>query len=331
MLSLCFYNRRGFKLIRRLRMKEDKFYLNFFPYQKTYTLKSDRIISIFIYEGMIENADIIVEKRYGLDIIEKILGSESTFDMIKHQQVSFHNDNKNCLINLLKIYNILKKYPSNIRDNILIMGSCILTTYGLRKFNDIDIYVRDSRIKSDVTLINLFSRLESIKLRVDITTEKMVKYSRPYWTNWKIEWARLAGIDNFNDILDNPNYHFYFCGMKFMSINIDIARRLKRSRVNAYVDLIMIKKNILPKLKLWSLPEYEITFNDKKIVSGNIEYSQIVRYGEQIKYVYFKKINKKKFHHSLRRAFKIRYHTHMNIEDIINIIPKKTTIIKYVR
>jgi len=308
-------------------MKENKFYLNFFPYQRTYILKNERIISIFIYEGIIDNADIIVEKRYALDIIKKILGSESTFNMIKYQRVSFHNNNRNCLINLLKIYNILKKYSSNIRDNILIMGSCILTTYGLRKFNDIDIYVRDSCINSDVTLINLFNRLENIKkLRIDITTEKMAKYSRPYWTNWKIEWSRLAGIDNFNDILDNPNHHFYFCGMKFMSINIDIARRLKRCRANAYADLIMIKRYILPKLKLWSLPEYEITFYDKNKVSSNIKYSQQVRYGEQIRYACFKKFNKKKFYYLIRMALKIRYNKYINIE---NIIPSKSAIIKY--
>ena len=330
MISICFHSRRGFKLLRRLHIKEDKFYLNFFPYQKTYISKDDRIINVFIYEGRIENADIILKKRYALDIIEKVLMNESTFEMIKYQIPSFHCDNQYCLINLLKIYNILKKFPSNIRNNILIMGSSILSVYGLRKFNDIDIYIRDTQIDDKIILNNLFDQLECIEnVEIDITTEVLDRYYRPYWDNWKKEWSRISGIDNFNNILDKPDCHFYFCGMKFMSLKIDISRRLKRSRPNPYADLIMIKKYILPKLKLWTLPEYEIKFYDENIINkSNIEYVHMVKYNKDIKYAIFRKFNNKKFHHSLKRSLKTRYNIHMSIEDIINTIPDNT-IIKY--
>ena len=198
MLSICFYSRRGFKLIRRLRMKEDQFYLNFFPYQRTYMLKDDCMINVFVYRGKIENADILVEKLYAIDIIDKLLITESTLNMIKFQRVSFHQERKHYLINLLKIYNILKKYPNNIRSNVLIYGSCILTAYGLRGFNDVDIYIRASCISDIDKLQHLLSKLEGIRgIRVDITVESMLNYWKSYWPEWQIEWSRLAGISGF--------------------------------------------------------------------------------------------------------------------------------------
>ena len=141
-------------------MDEDKFYLNFLPYTNQHLYKTHKKIEIFIYKDFIENADIIIEKNYAYDIISKVIYHSNSMSLMKNQRMSFFKKNKDMVTKFLRIYNILKRYPLEIKKNFIIFSSGVLTAYGLRRFNDIDIYIRASKIKDidykDVELLKFF-------------------------------------------------------------------------------------------------------------------------------------------------------------------------------
>ena len=114
-----------------------------------------------------------------------------------------------------------------------------------------------------------------------------------------------------------------------MSLKIDIARRLKRNRPNAYADLIMIKKYIMSKLVLWPLPEYVIKYYDEPQNRSKVVYIHLVKDGKKERYLHFRLFNKKSFYYLVKKALSDRYNIYLRIDKLEKIIPEKM-IIKYV-
>ena len=309
-------------------MDEDKFYLNFLPYTNKYLYKTHKKIEIFIYKDFIENADIIIEKNYAYDIISKVIYHSNSMSLMKKQRMSFFKRNKDMVTNFLRIYNILKRYPLEIKKNFLIFSSGVLTAYGLRRFNDVDIYIRASKIKDIEPIDGLISELKSLRMiKFDITVENTPSW-KGYWTTWQKEWCQLANINNFDDIFDNYDNNFYFCGLRFTSLSVDIARRRKRNRQNAIADLIMIKKYIRPELVMWPLPEYSIIFSDRILNIHKVEHVHNMIEDDKDRYVYFRKSDKKDISRLIKNTLKKRYREKYTINEIMNLIPNKIVINK---
>lgn len=316
MLSICFGSRINDNLIRYLHIREDKFYLNCFPYRDTYLVKDYKKIEVYIYNDYIENADMIIDKHFAVDIIRKFVCHEPTYEFVNEQLIDFFKSNQRSVKILQKIYNIIKKYPINIRKNYIIFSSGILTIYGLRKFNDIDMYIRGYDITNKKLLTKMVSELENLKcVKMDITIDGTDQYKK-YWDDWKKNWCKLAGIKNFDCILDNPKNCIYFFGLRFMSLDIDIVRRRKRNRVNAFSDLIMIKKLLRPNLVLWPLPLYYHCFSTEKLQHKNIVYSQKINDYGQEKYIYYRNIDDIKMKRLIRKRIKLRYNKDILLSEI---------------
>lgn len=326
MLSICFGSRINDNLIRYLHIREDKFYLNCFPYRDTYLVKDHKKIEVYIYSDYIENADMIIDKHFAVDIIRKFVCHEPTYEFVDDQLIDFFKSNYHTVNILQKIYTIIKKYPINIRKNYIIFSSGILTIYGLRRFNDIDMYIREYNITNKKLLSKMVKELESLKcVRMDITIDGTDKYKK-YWDEWKITWCRLAGIKNFDCILDNPRNCIYFFGLRFMSLNIDIVRRRKRNRINGIVDLIMIKEKLRPQLQLWPLPQYFHQFSTTELKYDDIVYSKkIVDNGDE-KYIYHREVDELKVKRLIRKRLKIRYKKDVLLYEIDSILQNRIKI-----
>lgn len=326
MLSICFGSRINDNLIRYLHIREDKFYLNCFPYRDTYLVKDYKKIEVYIYNDYIANADIIIDKHFAVDIIRKFICHEPTFEFVNEQLIDFFKSNYSTVKILQKLYNIIRKYPINIRQNYIIFSSGILTIYGLRRFNDIDLYIRGDHITNKKLLAKMVRELESLKgVRMDITIDGTDKYKK-YWDEWKQTWCRLAGIKNFDCILDNPNNCIYFFGLRFMSLDIDIVRRRKRNRINGIVDLIMIKQKLRPTLQLWPLPQYFHQFSAEKLKFNDIIYSEkIIDSGEE-KYIQYREVDRLKVTRLIKKRLKIRYKKDLLLSEIDTILQNKIKI-----
>jgi len=87
-----------------------------------------------------------------------------------------------------------------------------------------------------------------------------------YWDSWLDIWAQKCGAKYFEELLGNQKYHFYFLGIKIISLDCDVKRRLARNRPRAYADLIALRKRYHYKINIPPVPnklEKYITISDK--------------------------------------------------------------------
>jgi len=182
----------------------------------------------------------------------------------------------------------------------LIYSSAVLYTYGLRLFDDIDgmfLYLDKSDTENFDKKIDLFFKNDNTMIPfTDIAMEGTEGWEK-YWEEYLVKLSKLCKIQNFNEIILNPDYHYYYNGIKFITLRLDIIKRLIRLRPNAYVDIIAI--NNLLGCKIY-LPE----------ILKNIPYYQ-------------NDIDIDKFLNIIKKGLWYRYHINIDIKDIKKYISNK--------
>jgi len=145
------------------------------------------------------------------------------------------------------LLNIDIKYQSQF----MLYSSIVLYLLGHRPMNDIDLYVHT--IPDDLnTKLELFNESKEIKL--DFKVKNTDNWPN-YWDEWLDEWAQKCGAKYYEEILGNPKYHFYFLGVKIISLECDVTRRLLRNRPRAVADLIALRKRYSYNISIPSIPE----------------------------------------------------------------------------
>lgn len=148
--------------------------------------------------------------------------------------------------------NVEIKYQSQF----LLYSSIVLYLLGHRSINDIDLYVH--KIPSNLNdKISIFQQSNEIKL--DFKVKNTDNWPH-YWDEWLDEWAQKCGAKYFEEILGNSKYHFYFLGIKIISLDCDIKRRLIRNRPRAVADLIALRKRYSINIMIPSIPEKYIKY-----------------------------------------------------------------------
>jgi hypothetical protein len=149
----------------------------------------------------------------------------------------------------------------------MLYSSIVLYLLGHRAINDIDLYVHT--IPDDLNdKLKLFDESKNINLdfKLDFKVKNTDNWPN-YWNTWLDEWAQKCGAKYFEEILGNPKYHFYFLGVKIISLHCDITRRLLRNRPRAVADLIALRKRYPININIPSIPqkytEY-VSISDKK-------------------------------------------------------------------
>lgn len=198
-----------------------------------------------------------------------------------------------------------KKLSIYEREQIMIIGGTILYTFGLRNNSDMDFYVN-----SIDTIDNKLSDLVEIKKRlinpntafqfIDVICKGTERWT-DYYDNWGVEWSKLCGCKSLDDMLHDGNYHYYFMGIKFMNLPVDIERRIKRNRPNSITDLIQIKDQLYIKLDIPKIP-------DKRRIGKNRD--EIVMDNDK----------KKEFINLIIKSTKIRYHLDLDYNYVKELI-----------
>lgn len=176
------------------------------------------------------------------------------------------------------------KYRSWLNSNILykdqmqfmLFSSIVLYLIGNRSMNDLDLYIHT--IPSEIIeLTNEFK--EPIFNYIEYKIKNTDNWP-DYWDTWLDNWANKCGARYFEEILGNPRFHFYFLGVKIISLNCDIIRRIERGRPRAIADLIALRKRYhisisIPSLKdkitkFISIKDKSEEIIDKMIKDGGI-------------------------------------------------------------
>ena len=141
-----------------------------------------------------------------------------------------HLSNSHTLIQYIKWYNLLQPYE---QEATLLRSGSISTFLGIRKSNDVDIS----------------TCLQHIKQRTP--------------TNVDCTWIRDTNISDIETILDiswfHQNHkHFYFLGIKCMSVSGWLLSKTIRNRPKQYAELLYMK-NRLP----YILKDHDVTIPPK--------------------------------------------------------------------
>jgi len=231
--------------------------------------------------------------------LDRILGKE----FAKERKFSFSllNTFKNLIYTNIDTIDI---------SRIMLFSSAVLFSFGVRNIHDLDMMfymIGNKKEKLDELIVKFFiDEKEGFPL-FDIHTKNEDGWYcgsvlTPYLSEWfDKDWPNLYNSDSMTDTFFNPKHHFYFLGIKIISFNADVKRRIKRSRPAAYADLIAIIDILGIEIGVPCLPSgfwknhvyYEFTDKEIKKLYGTIKWYLKTRYDMIYDIEQIKKIIKK--------------------------------------
>lgn len=224
-------------------------------------VKNDPIYVIFSKNGV---KDFIFKSKYVKDIAGVILGIDS-FYFLRHQNMerlckmleSNNNDIKVVNELYIKYYEINRDMDFVERERIMIFSGMIAYMLGTTWTTDIDALVIRNENESYSEQLNRLYKdvLNDFDYHVLTKNNIWIKKSGTilkYQSQWlTYSFPQLVGARDIYEVLTNPEHHFYFMGMKFISVNMNLQRARLRGSLSSLVDLIMYKElndiDIIPK------------------------------------------------------------------------------------
>jgi hypothetical protein len=266
-----------------------------------------------------------VEERH---IAASIVFNDESWNMIRLQNFDYLNTSE--MSASKEKFDLYREWFSRYiavekQPFFMLYSSVLFYILGHREMNDIDLYIHS--VPNDETEETERNTMEDIVnetltlLFMDYSMKNTAKWPR-YWNKWLDEWARLCGAKYFEDILCNPVYHFYYMGVKVISLHCDIKRRIYRNRPRAIADLISLRKRYgIPMV----LPHVPREMNEYVDVSEKTSEEIAVMLKEDCKYnhtfqeiVYIKSVDETQFLKTVQWALKERYHMSFSIPEILH-------------
>ena len=176
-----------------------------------------------------------------------------TFSKFKINDIENYKERNKRFFKLL-IY--LRKYVRTVeRLGVMLDSSITLNLHNVRKNNDLDLVILHPRFDHPEIKKNL---KENIAKRFDFVDA--------YMPNIHIDWIQKTKelldenskefsdnkLQSFNEVVFSPNYHYYFFGIKVISLEYDLKYRAKRRFPKNVADLIIAKDKLkinVPKIK----------------------------------------------------------------------------------
>lgn len=174
------------------------------------------------------------------------------------------------------------------QQQFMLFSSVVLYLLGHRAINDLDLYVHTipEFIQDRLKEFNENSLYKYIDFKVKNTDNWL-----NYWDTWLDEWALKCGAKYFEEILGNSEFHFYFLGIKIISVDCDITRRIIRNRPRATADLIALRKRYAYPIDIPMVPK----IYSKYIDVSNKSNDQIIELIETNRGMYNEKNNEISF------------------------------------
>lgn len=157
-----------------------------------------------------------------------------------------------------KVKNFFYDYSQMELEKLLIFSSGVLYTYGIREANDLDCVLLESdKIKPE--------SIEKINEEgMDISYKGTKEYNK-VWEDELNDCAKMFGAKDYNELIINPKYYYYFMGVKVLRLKYDIILRLKRMRPAQFTDLLVIRQMFNLNYKLEIPKESKVYNEDKKM------------------------------------------------------------------
>lgn len=194
----------------------------------------------------------------------KLLYELNNFNMIREISQVIFNDLSMEILDLIRLDRILtKQFYQTIYNHLIykrflyskvstldqirfVLFSCsALFSLGNTYCKDIDLLVYSEYLGPEIkmTIDEYFKndRFNLIDFHMKGFGEWTVHGKKTYLNDWFVkEWPNLYGSKDIEQSTFDPQFYFYFMGMKIISYKADIIRRVKRNRATSYTDLIML-------------------------------------------------------------------------------------------
>lgn len=296
----------------------------------------------------------VPESRESLSICSSIFYCESSIKFIKLQNLTNYMNINNRKTqkederseqlngNMNKSYSMLHNYRQWIYNNVnyinrnqfTLYSSVILYLLGNREMNDLDLYVHTIPNEDYDKLIEYTNYLNLNEKVIDFKVKNRENWPN-YWNEWLDNWASKCKARYFEQIIGNSEYHFYFLGLKIISIECDIIRRIERYRPRAYADLIALRKKNSLQINIPQipsrLPKFESIVNlTKEEIAIKINEGGVLN-DKNMEIKFMNPTNMEKFIGTILYALKERYGILLTVEDIyreLNMTEKRKIVIK---
>jgi len=151
--------------------------------------------------------------------------------------------------------------PNQDQWRFMMFSSAILFAYGVRAPNDIDLYIHRTSDEEELPLELIDHLYTNIRFPwLEPSCRGLGAWVRGgaherLYTWFLRDWPQMSGGDSMMDMVNNPSHHFYFLGLKCISLKADLVRRVSRQRPAAYADLIAItQQSRIPELLPVEIP-----------------------------------------------------------------------------
>ena len=155
------------------------------------------------------------------------------------------------------INNIKNYFTQNInvedRERFMITGGGMIYIYGLRRPHDLDFFINKYPTKLHTLCLN--ELINNDFINDDTKVEEWDAVYPPlkwkdFYTTYHAQWAESVGGKSMLQCMINPVFHFYYMGLKFILLDLEIYRRNTRGRPAAVADIIAINKLLNKNIKI---------------------------------------------------------------------------------
>jgi endonuclease/exonuclease/phosphatase family metal-dependent hydrolase len=212
---------------------------------------------------------------------------------------------------------IIFTLPLIERNKIMLMSSTVLFSYGVRVMNDIDGIIDDT-INIDTNTIDKLN-----KNNIDIYYGAIQGNKNETWENELNNRAKLFGASDYNELIRNPKYHYYFMGIKMLKLDHEIMIRKKRLRPAQMTDLLIINRLLFMNYS-----------NKKNTIKGSAIKLEIPIenkiYDEKTQSDIISKVDKSTYVSTVQHYLKSRYNLIISIPNIITWIESSEELQTYI-
>jgi len=251
-----------------------------------FVLPAETIKFLIISDNPMPNAYQITSNYASISLL---LGIKS-LDILRYQNIDrlcdyINSVDPNIQKELKSLFDFYNFYNNTLtideKERILVFSRCVLTVLGTVYTNDVDLMY--------VAVGNNYNNIETLKKKIKINknydahlifkdhiektaTDKVKNYLFDWFTKG---WPMLDNANNIFDVIANPEHHFHFMGIKFISLELTVKRIQKHVYTSSYVDLIMLEKFNDYKTKICfpnlSIREGVISVFDDKYIDKKIK------------------------------------------------------------
>jgi len=198
-------------------------------------------------------------------------------DIAKFLKLTSHKE-------LVYLNTLKKTFYNNFKQDELIrfivFSSIVLYVIGLRKFNDIDGFIYPAK-KKDSSFNKLYDNLFDVTSKSFIPFVDISYNDSKAWQDYILQFLdKVAFMYNkvtYKDIVFNPNYHFYFFGIKMHLIELEIIKRIYRYKPSSWADVVMIKEKLKYPIHFPKIPKH-IKYYYKNVLNKDYLIDTIVYY-----------------------------------------------------